>query len=169
MMIDFNSPHQNDSIREMSNNAFDGVGLFLYPLKISGNQRFSDFFRGYRKRAGVWDGLDSSSLESHRISWLQKKQVAHLYTYSSHFVMLQKMLSSQSEMFYKIVVLENFANLTGNHLWWSLFSKMVGGSRQYCSCEFCEIFKSTFFIELLYFLIWDNRDCSQRKNAAKHL
>ena len=30
-------------------NPFHATGLFLYPLKISENQRFSDAFRGYRK------------------------------------------------------------------------------------------------------------------------
>ena len=29
---------------------FHVIGLFLYPLKTSENQRFSDVFRGYRKR-----------------------------------------------------------------------------------------------------------------------
>ena len=31
-------------------NSFHATGLFLYPLKTSENQRFSDVFRGYRKR-----------------------------------------------------------------------------------------------------------------------
>ena len=31
-------------------NPFHATGLFLYPLKTSENQRFSDVFRGYRKR-----------------------------------------------------------------------------------------------------------------------
>ena len=62
------------------------------------------------------------------------------------------MLSSQSEMFYKIAVLENFAKLTENHLCRSLFSKSLAGSRQYCGNDICENFESTFFMELLYFV-----------------
>ena len=33
------------------------TGLFLYPLKTSENQRFSDVFRGYRKRPVAWNWL----------------------------------------------------------------------------------------------------------------
>ena len=33
------------------------------------------------------------------------------------------------QMFYKIVVLKNFANSTGKHLCWSLFLKKVAGWR----------------------------------------
>ena len=40
-------------------NLFHATGLFLYPLKTSENQRFSDVFRAYRKRAVVWNGLIS--------------------------------------------------------------------------------------------------------------
>ena len=32
------------------NNLFQANALFLYPLKTSENQRFSDVFRGYRNR-----------------------------------------------------------------------------------------------------------------------
>ena len=38
-------------------NPFHTTGLFLYPLKTSGNQMFSDVFRGYRKRPVAWTGL----------------------------------------------------------------------------------------------------------------
>ena len=38
-------------------NPFYATGLFLYPLKTSENQRFSDVFRGYRKRPVAWNGL----------------------------------------------------------------------------------------------------------------
>ena len=31
-------------------NSFNATALFLYPLKTSENNRFSDVFRGYRKR-----------------------------------------------------------------------------------------------------------------------
>ena len=32
--------------------------IYLYPLEISENQRFSDVSRGYRKRTVVWNGLN---------------------------------------------------------------------------------------------------------------
>ena len=38
-------------------NLFRATGLFPYPLKTSGNQRFSDVFRGYRKRLVAWNVL----------------------------------------------------------------------------------------------------------------
>ena len=38
-------------------NAFHDTGLFLYPLKTSENQRFSDVFKRYRKRPIAWNGL----------------------------------------------------------------------------------------------------------------
>ena len=38
-------------------NRFHATGLFLYPLKTSENQRFSDVFRCYRKRPVAWNGL----------------------------------------------------------------------------------------------------------------
>ena len=55
----------------------------------------------------------------------------------------------------KIVVLKNFAKLTGKHLYQGLFFNKVVGLRpanfikketlaQLFSCDFCEIFKSTF-------------------------
>ena len=34
-------------------NPFQAIFLFLYPLKTSENQRFSNIFRGYRKRTLV--------------------------------------------------------------------------------------------------------------------
>ena len=38
-------------------NSFYAAGLFLCPLKTSGNKRFSDIFRGYRKTPVAWNGL----------------------------------------------------------------------------------------------------------------
>ena len=40
-------------------NPFHATGLFLFPLKTSGNQRFSDVFRGYKKRSVALNGLRS--------------------------------------------------------------------------------------------------------------
>ena len=40
----------NIDIVTLKINPFHATGLFLYPLKKSENQRFSDTFAGYRKR-----------------------------------------------------------------------------------------------------------------------
>ena len=71
--------------------------------------------------------------------------------------------SSHSQMFFKIDVLKNFANFTGKHLCWSLFSIQLQALRPASllkrdfnmfdsnvmtymfSCEICEIFKIIFF------------------------
>ena len=34
------------------------TALFIYPLKTSENQKFSDVFRGYRKRSMAWNGIN---------------------------------------------------------------------------------------------------------------
>ena len=39
------------------------MGPFLYPLETLENQRFSDAFRGYRKRLAASNGLMESSTE----------------------------------------------------------------------------------------------------------
>ena len=41
-------------------NPFHTIVLFLYPLKTSENLRFSDVFRGYRKRSEVVNGLNNN-------------------------------------------------------------------------------------------------------------
>ena len=67
--------------------------------------------------------------------------------------------SSRPERFYKIGVLKNFAKFTGKNLCQScVFNKVVGlvcnfinkeTLTQVFSCEFCEIFKNTFFYRTL--------------------
>ena len=51
--------------------------------------------------------------------------------------------SSCWKVFCKKEVLKNFTKLTGKHLCWSLFKKEA--LTQVFSCEFCEVFKNTFF------------------------
>ena len=46
-------------------------------------------------------------------------------------------------------VLENFAKFAGKHLCQSIFIKKETLPAQIFSCEFCEIFKNTFFTEHL--------------------
>ena len=38
----------------ISLNSFHAIGLFLYLLKTSEDQNFSDIFKGYRKRPVAW-------------------------------------------------------------------------------------------------------------------
>ena len=54
------------------------------------------------------------------------------------------------KVFYKTDILKNFAKFTGKHLCQSLFSRSVTSLKketvaQLFSCEFCEIFKNSFF------------------------
>ena len=63
--------------------------------------------------------------------------------------------SSRSQMFFRIGVLKNFAIFTGKHLCRSLFliklqcwrpaTLLKRDSTQVFSCEYCKIFKNTFF------------------------
>ena len=63
--------------------------------------------------------------------------------------------SSHSQMFFKIGALKNLAIFTGKHLCWSLFlikylawrpsTQTWKTPTQVFSCEYCEIFESTFF------------------------
>ena len=58
-------------------------------------------------------------------------------------------------MFFKIIVLKNFVNFTGEHLCWRLLLikllawgpviSLKETSTQVISCEICEVFKNTFF------------------------
>ena len=74
--------------------------------------------------------------------------------------------SSRSVVFCKKGVLKNFAKFTGKHLCQSLFfNKVVGGTcsfiekktlAQVFPCEFCKIFKHTFFIIHLWWLLLCN-------------
>ena len=73
------------------------------------------------------------------------------------FFFIFKFRSSCSEMFLKIGVLKNFANLKGKHLCWSLFLIMLQvlclrlfqteTPTQVFSCEICEIFKEHLFLQ----------------------
>ena len=60
------------------------------------------------------------------------------------------------EVFHKKGVLKNFAKFTGKHLCQSLFFKKNFIKKetlaQVFSCEFCEIFKNTFFTEHLWII-----------------
>ena len=70
--------------------------------------------------------------------------------------------NSLMQMFFKTVVARNCAMFTGKHLCWSLFliknnlnstfSQRRLQHRWFLSCENCEIFTNTFFMEYLQWL-----------------
>ena len=70
---------------------------------------------------------------------------------------LSRLQKQPPEVFYEKDVLKTFAKFTGKHLCQSLFFNKVAGLRpstllkktlsQVLSCEFCEIFKNTFFTD----------------------
>ena len=68
----------------------------------------------------------------------------------SQFYKIQK---QPTEVFYEKGVHKNISKFTGKHLCQSLFFNKVAGLKKSLtvvfSCEFCEIFKSIFFAELL--------------------
>ena len=58
----------------------------------------------------------------------------------------KKVRRSRPEVFCKKGVLKNFTKFTGKHLRQSLFfNKVAGQACQVFFCEFCNIFKNTFF------------------------
>ena len=60
--------------------------------------------------------------------------------------------SIRRKVFCKKDVAKTFANVTGKHLCWSLFLMKLQSGRtpaQEFSCELCEIFKNTVFIDTL--------------------
>ena len=59
--------------------------------------------------------------------------------------------SSRQQMFFKIGVFKKFAIFTAKHLRWSLFNKVAG--LRVISCEYCQFFKNSFFIEHLRWLL----------------
>ena len=67
------------------------------------------------------------------------------------FITFTTIRSSRSQMFYKIGVLKNVANLTGKHLCWSTFFNKVADLNpekktptQAFFCEICKILKNIF-------------------------
>ena len=74
-----------------------------------------------------------------------------------------KLQKQRPGVFYKKGILKNFTKFTGKHLCQSLFLNKVAGLRpvtlfkktlaQVFSCEFCEIFKTPFLIEYLWWLL----------------
>ena len=82
-----------------------------------------------------------------------------------HSIMVQKQFRGPSQMFLKIGVLKNFTNLTGKQLCWSLFLiksqawspaiLLIETPTEMFSSVYCEIFKSSFFIEQSLWLLLD--------------
>ena len=75
-----------------------------------------------------------------------------IYLNDATLVMDVKGSSSHRRFSKKKDVLKNFAIFTGKHLCQSLFFKVIKKETlaQVVSCEFCKIFKNTFFTEHLW-------------------
>ena len=120
---------------------------FLYPLKTSGNLRFSDVFRGQRKGALGTDGL---RLQYHLAFAVFLVDFAVTNASGQTFVRKKcshKFRSSRPDVFSRKGVLGNFTKFTGKHLCQSFrFNKFAGQETltQVFSCKFCEISKNTF-------------------------
>ena len=74
-----------------------------------------------------------------------------------------KIRGSRSLMFFKIAILKNFAIFTRKHLGWSLFLIKLQSFRcrpetptQLFSCEYYIIFKNSFFLEHLRWLLLED-------------
>ena len=73
----------------------------------------------------------------------------------------QSLIFCQKQLFADLLqnsVLKTFAIFTWKHLCWSLFLTMMQAYyketyTQVCSCEYCKIFKNSFFIEHLLWLL----------------
>ena len=74
--------------------------------------------------------------------------------------------SSHSQMFFKKGVLKNFTIFAGNYLCWSLFKKVYYKETptKVFYCEYCEIFKSTYFEEHLRAAASGGLRLNKRKN-----
>ena len=62
-------------------NPFHTTDLFLYHLKTSENQSFSDVFRGYKKRSVAWNGFTSHFLHQ----GIEQNVTTHLSNDSLYF------------------------------------------------------------------------------------
>ena len=87
--------------------------------------------------------------------WLSGVEKSKVHPTGNRQIMRFKTWISRSPMFFKIGVLENFANFTGKHLYCSLFlikfaTKIL---TQVFSYEICEILKNSFFVEHLWWLL----------------
>ena len=82
-----------------------------------------------------------------KFSYFPEQLLLALTYYWLYLYLLQK---QPLEVFYKKVVLKNFTKLIGKHMCHSLFFNKVAWQ---FSCEFCEIFKNTFSIEHLRWLL----------------
>ena len=84
---------------EVAHCQFKANVTFLYPLKASENQRFSDVFRGFRNDTLAWHGLICCT-----------SQLTEATT---------------GDVLWKKVFLKFFAKFTGKHLCWSLFFNRI--------------------------------------------
>ena len=88
------------------------------------------------------------------LQYIAKPDQRVYFTFSRGvFRTLSNVRSSRLEMFCRKSVLRNFAEFTGKHLCQSLLFNKEETLALVFSCEFCELFKSTFFTEHLRWLL----------------
>ena len=76
-------------------NPFLATGLFLYPLKTSQNQRFSNVYRGYWKRPLIWNGF---------MRWLERHVLEQFATvipnpFYATYIFLHPLKTSEKKRF----------------------------------------------------------------------
>ena len=81
---------------------------------------------------------------------------------------------SRPELFCKNDVLKNLTKFTGKHLCQSVFFNKFASLRpvtlaQVFSCEFCDIFKNTFFIKHFRWLLLYHQNCFVAIRTLRHL
>ena len=92
------------------------VKLQASVLHASGQQLY------LKRRSGTGGGVFLCEIFSSNIFTEQLRTTTSLWTTNSRTILLlNKNRSGRSQMFFKIVVLKNFASFTGRHLCWSLF------------------------------------------------
>ena len=106
---------------------------------------------GYRNGTSAWKGSIHFSMLHFYTPWKQQKILQIFRAYRNAIFGRNKLIcfqnafrSSRSQMFFKKGILKNFVIFTGKHLCWSLFFNKVAGLLVF-SCEYCEIFKNSFF------------------------
>ena len=121
-------------------------------------------------KAGPGDGLGSCQLKNKKlVLWLRSWSLTPSYILDleplgpCNSEPLKKSKSSHSQMFFEISSIKNFAIFTGKHLCWGLgliklhacrpATFLKRDSNTGVSCGYCELYKNSFFIENLRWLL----------------
>ena len=102
-------------------NPFHANSLFLYPLKMTENQRFSDVSRVYRKRPVAWNGL-IKTLEQVRKILGTTKWGKVFKTGPSKICGRQPLRNLKwYGLLRQTISLQNFSRLSSTNFTWSIF------------------------------------------------